>query len=424
MDQIITPSTGLIGTVQLPPDKSIAHRAAIFAALCKGKSQIVNFPDSADPQSTLACLRQLGVSIEEADGILYIEGRGLFGFDAPSEPLDCGNSGTTMRLLAGVLAGQPFDSVLTGDESLRSRPMERIAKPLRQMGADISLADGTAPIQITGGQTLQGMTYRLPVASAQVKSCVLLAGLHAEGETTVVETTPSRDHTERMLGMDVVEIGGERHLSVRGGQQPASGTWAVPRDISAAAFLLVAASITPYSNVEMRGVGLNPSRAGIIDVLQAMGASIDISEEREHSFEPLANLDVRSSKLQGVTIDGPLIPNLIDEIPVLAVAATQAEGRTEIRDAEELRVKETDRIEAIATNLRALGAEVETFDDGLAIEGPQELSGATVSSFHDHRIAMASAVAGLVASGKTTISGAEAAAISFPSFFDTLSELQ
>ncbi len=424
MDQIITPSTGLIGTVQLPPDKSIAHRAAIFAALSKGKSQIVNFPDSADPQSTLDCLRQLGVSIEEADGILYIEGRGLFGFDAPSEPLGCGNSGTTMRLLAGVLAGQPFDSVLTGDKSLRSRPMERIANPLREMGADISLADGTAPIQITGGQTLQGMTYRLPVASAQVKSCVLLAGLHAEGETTVVETTPSRDHTERMLGMDVVEIGGERHLSVRGGQQPVSGTWAVPRDISAAAFLLVAASITPYSNVEMRGVGLNPSRAGIIDVLQAMGASIDISEEREHSFEPLANLDVRSSKLQGVTIDGPLIPNLIDEIPVLAVAATQAEGRTEIRDAEELRVKETDRIEAIATNLRALGAEVETFDDGLAIEGPQELSGATVSSFHDHRIAMASAVAGLVASGKTTISDADAAAISFPAFFDTLSELQ
>ena len=423
MDHVLHPSRGLLGRVELPPDKSIAHRAALFAALSDGPSQIVNYPDAADPQSTLACLRQLGVEMEEEDGILYIEGVGLFGFTPPTEPLDCGNSGTTMRLLAGILAGQPFDSVLTGDASLRSRPMERIAAPLRQMGATIALADGCAPIRISGGADLQGMTYRLPVASAQVKSCVLLAGLHAAGETIVIEPTPSRDHTERMLGMDVVEIGGERHLSVRAGQTVATGTWAVPRDISAAAFFLVAGSIVPNSNLELRGVGLNPSRAGVVNVLRTMGADIDISDERTHSFEPLATLTVTSAPLQGLTIDGALIPNLIDEIPVLAVAATQAQGRTAIRDAAELRVKETDRIDAIATNLRALGAEIETFDDGLALDGPQPLTGTTLDSFGDHRIAMASAVAALVADGPTTITGAEHAEVSFPRFWEALTDV-
>ncbi|NBB85752.1 MAG: 3-phosphoshikimate 1-carboxyvinyltransferase [Bacteroidetes bacterium] len=423
MDQVLHPSRGLMGRVALPPDKSIAHRAALFAALADGPSQIVNYPAAADPQSTLACLRQLGVKIEEEDGVLYVEGVGRFGFTPPEKPLDCGNSGTTMRLLTGILAGQPFDSVLTGDASLRGRPMERIAAPLREMGAQISLTDGGAPIHITGGADLQGITYTLPVASAQVKSCVLLAGLHAAGETTVIEPTPSRDHTERMLGMDVVEIGGARHLSVREGQTVATGTWAVPRDISAAAFFLVAGSIVPGSALEMRSVGLNPSRAGVVDVLRTMGAAIDISDEREHSFEPLATLSVQSSPLHGVTIDGALIPNLIDEIPVLAVAATQARGRTIIRDAAELRVKETDRIAAIATNLRALGAAVDTFDDGLAIDGPQALSGATLDSFGDHRIAMATAVAALVADSPTTITGAEHAEVSFPQFWEALTSV-
>jgi len=301
--------------------------------------------------------------------------------------------------------------------------MERIAAPLREMGARITLADGCAPIRITGGADLQGITYTLPVASAQVKSCVLLAGLHAAGETTVIEPTPSRDHTERMLGMDVMEIGGARHLSVREGQRVATGTWAVPRDISAAAFFLVAGSIVPGSALEMRSVGLNPSRAGVVNVLRTMGATIDISDEREHSFEPLATLSVQSAPLHGVTIDGALIPNLIDEVPVLAVAATQARGRTTIRDAAELRVKETDRIAAIATNLRALGAAVETFDDGLAIDGPQMLSAATLDSFGDHRIAMASAIAALVADSATTITGAEHAKVSFPKFWEALTSV-
>lgn len=420
MDQVLHPSRGLMGRVTLPPDKSIAHRAALFAALADGPSQIVNYPDAADPQSTLSCLRQLGVEIEEEDGVLYVEGVGRFGFAPPDEPLDCGNSGTTMRLLTGILAGQPFDSVLIGDASLRGRPMERIAAPLREMGAKIELSNGCAPIRITGGADLQGITYTLPVASAQVKSSVLLAGLHATGETTVIEPTPSRDHTERMLGMDVVEIGGARHLSVRGGQTVATGTWAVPRDISAAAFFLVAGSIVPGSALEMRSVGLNPSRAGVVNVLRTMGASIDITDEREHSFEPLATLSVQSAPLHGLTLDGALIPNLIDEIPVLAVAATQATGRTTIRDAAELRVKETDRIAAIATNLRALNATLDTFDDGLAITGPQALAGAPVDSFGDHRIAMASAVAALVADGPTTITGAEHAEVSFPQFWDAL----
>jgi len=423
MDQVLHPSRGLMGRVALPPDKSIAHRAALFAALADGPSQIVNYPDAADPQSTLACLRQLGVEIVEEDGVLYVEGVGRFGFTPPVEPLDCGNSGTTMRLLTGILAGQPFDSVLTGDASLRGRPMERIAAPLREMGARITLADGCAPIRITGGADLQGISYTLPVASAQVKSCVLLAGLHAAGETTVIEPTPSRDHTERMLGMDVMEIGGARHLSVREGQRVATGTWAVPRDISAAAFFLVAGSIVPGSALEMRSVGLNPSRAGVVNVLRTMGATIDISDEREHSFEPLATLSVQSAPLHGVTIDGALIPNLIDEVPVLAVAATQARGRTTIRDAAELRVKETDRIAAIATNLRALGAAVETFDDGLAIDGPQMLSAATLDSFGDHRIAMASAIAALVADSATTITGAEHAKVSFPKFWEALTSV-
>ncbi len=425
MNQTIRKAARLRGEVALPPDKSIAHRTALLAALAEGASRIENYSPAADPQSTLACLRQLGVRIEaEEDGALRIDGRGLRGLKAPDGPLDCGNSGTTMRLLAGVLAGQPFESVLTGDASLHRRRMARIAEPLRRMGANVTLTEGHAPVRISGGENLHGITYRLPVASAQVKSCVLLAGLFAEGETTVVEPTSSRDHTERMLGLDVLELDGVRHLTVRGGHRVAARTWRVPGDFSAAAFFLVAGTLVPGSKLRLEGVGLNPSRSALLDVLSVMGARITVKNEHDQGGEPVGTLIARAAdSLNGVRVDGRLIPNLIDEIPVLAVAATQAEGRTVIRDAAELRVKETDRLAAIAAGLRALGAEIEEREDGLAIDGPVRLHGAPVDARGDHRIAMALAVAGLVAEGATEIHGAESVSVSFPGFWDELARV-
>ncbi len=423
MDQIVAKRSSLVGVIELPADKSIAHRAALFAALGDGTSHLVNYPASADPQSTLSCLRQLGVRIEEDEGSLVVEGVGLEGLKAPLGPLDCGNSGTTMRLLAGVLAGQPFDSTLIGDASLSGRPMERIAAPLRAMGATIELTDGHAPIRIRGTKALEGITYRLPVPSAQVKSCVLLAGLFARGETTVIETLPSRDHTERMLQLDAFDAGGERHLTVQRGRRIPRQAWAVPKDFSAAAFFLVAGAAAPNAEIRLPGVGINASRSALLDVLRAMGAVIVQDDERTYGGEPIADLAVRSSALHGVTVPEEFIANLIDEIPILSVAATQARGRTEIRNAGELRVKETDRIDAMTRNLRAMGADIQEFDDGLAITGPTPLHGATVDTYHDHRIAMAMGIAGLIAEGTTTIRDAEIAGVSFPGFWEVLAQL-
>lgn len=424
MKEVIKPTDSLLGAVELPADKSIAIRSALMAALSEGTSQVVNYPDSADPQSALSCLRQLGVSItKDENDILVVEGVGLNGLKPAAEPIDCGNSGTTMRLISGILAGQTFDSILTGDASLNSRPMNRIANPLREMGASITLQEGLPPIHIKGNQPLKGITYPLPMASAQVKSCVLLAGLYADGETTVVESKPSRDHTERMLGLDTLEMNGLRHISITKGRRIPAGTWAVPRDFSAAAFFLVAGAIIPHSEIRMNGVGINASRSALLDVLRAMGANIFIENERSHAGEPIADLVVRSSILRGVKIAGDVIPILIDEIPILTVAAAFAKGRTEIREAEELRVKETDRIDAMVKNMRALGAEVEEFEDGLAITGGATLKGTTVQSYDDHRIAMAMGVAGLRAEGETTIEEAECASISFPGFWDQLRKL-
>ncbi len=423
MTRTIAPALGLAGRLRLPADKSVSHRAALFAALAEGPSEIVGFSDAADPQATLRVLRSLGVETEERDGSLIVRGRGPRGFRPPSAPLDCGNSGTTMRLLAGVLAGQPFGSVLTGDASLSRRPMERIAEPLRRMGAAVRLTDGHAPVRITGGR-LRGIEYKLPVASAQVKGCVLLAGLLAAGTTTVVEPVPSRDHTERMLGLATMELGGQRTVTVAGGRAVRAQPWIVPRDFSAAAFFLVAGAVVSHSHVEMRSVGLNPSRSALLDVLRAMGATVSVANERERGHEPIADLTVQNEggRLHGVTVGGALIPNLIDEIPVLAVAAACAEGRTEIRDAAELRLKETDRLAATAAFLRAMGAEVEERSDGLVIDGGQ-LHGATVESEGDHRTAMAAAVAALAAEGETTIRDAECVAVSFPGFWDELDAL-
>jgi len=420
MNQTVSRAARLHGTVSLPADKSIGHRTALLSALADGRSRIENYPSSADPQSTLSCLEQLGVPFEQDGHTVHVDGQGLEGLAAPDAPLDCGNSGTTMRLIAGILAGQPFDSVLTGDASLRSRPMARIADPLREMGAEVALTDGHAPIRIAGGAALRGMTYRLPIASAQVKSCVLLAGLFAEGTTTVIEPTPSRDHTERMLGLPVDTVDGVRHLTVEPDHRVPARTWHVPGDFSAAAFFLVAASIVPDSEVHLGGVGMNPSRNALLDVLRTMGADIEVTNERMKGGEPIADVTVRGTALHATHVDGDQVPNLIDEIPVLAVAAACATGRTEIRDAAELRVKETDRLDAMAKNLRALGADVDEFEDGLAVEGPAALQGATVSSFDDHRIAMAMGVASLVADGTTTITEADCARVSFPNFWDEL----
>ncbi|MEZ4696161.1 MAG: 3-phosphoshikimate 1-carboxyvinyltransferase [Rhodothermales bacterium] len=427
MKQVVAHAQAFVGVPELPPDKSIAHRAAMISAISDGVSRIVNYPSSADPQSTLSCLRQLGVSVtfeETGDdgGIMVVQGVGLRGLKAPSRQLDCGNSGTTMRLLSGILAGQGFESKLVGDDSLSSRPMERIAEPLRRLGASVSTTDGHAPIVIGGGK-LHGVHFETPVRSAQVKSAILLAGLYADGETSVTEAAPTRDHTERMLGLSAIQIGGQRVINVQPIKRIPSRTWTVPSDFSAAAFFIVAATVLENAKSIMMGVGLNPTRSALLDVLKAMGAKIGISNERERGGEPIADLQIESAALSGVVIDEALIPNLIDELPILAVAATQAEGRTLVRGAGDLRNKESDRIDAVCVNLRALGASVEEFDDGFAITGPTKLTGTTVSSYHDHRIAMSMGVAGLIASGETTVENSECVAISFPGFWDELEKM-
>ncbi len=426
MVQTIPQASSLHGTVSLPADKSISHRSAILSALGRGRSHIYNFPNSADPLSTLDCVRTLGIDAKRDDeGALAIRGRGLDGLQPPTQPLDCGNSGTTMRLLSGVMAGQKFGSVLTGDESLQQRPMERIADPLQAMGARIELRGGSAPIRVRATRSgLDPIEYRLPVASAQVKSCVLLAGLYANGRTVVIESTPSRDHTERMLGLEIQEVGGERHIIVEEDHTVPVTNWSVPGDFSGAAFFLVAGSLVPDSELHLDDVGLNPSRTALLDVLDGMGADITVENERVQGSEPVGDLIVRSAPLSGIDVGGRLIPNLIDEVPVIAVAAACATGRTEIRDAEELRVKETDRLHAMAENLRVLGANVKEREDGLIIDGNgPNLLGGSVKSYDDHRIAMAMGVAGLVAHGTTTVANAECARVSFPGFWDELTRV-
>ncbi|MBT6423832.1 MAG: 3-phosphoshikimate 1-carboxyvinyltransferase [Bacteroidetes Order II. Incertae sedis bacterium] len=422
--RIIQPSRGLVGSVELPPDKSIAHRAALFSALADGTSHIVGFPEAEDPQSTLACLRQLGIRIEDTETGLAIHGKGLHGLKASDTPLDCGNSGTTMRLLSGILAGQPFSSTLVGDASLSVRPMGRITDPLRLMNAEIDSTEGHAPLHIRAAYPLKAMEYPLPVASAQVKSCVLLAGLFAKGTTTIIEDIPSRDHTERMLGLSSFTVGSAKHISIDGDFSILPRMWSIPADFSAAAFFLVAGCILPDTALHLPRVGLNPSRTGLLDVLRAMGADIQIRNERVVSGETLADLDVRTSALNGLEVKGDIVANIIDEIPILCVAAALAEGTTHIKDATELRHKETDRIRAMVDGLSALGVQVTEQEDGLEITGGTSLSGGDVSSFGDHRIAMSMAIAGLAASEPVRIEGSQAASISYPGFWDTLERLR
>lgn len=424
METTIAPGGRLLGTVRLPADKSIAHRSALLSGLADGVSEISGYSDAEDPASTLACLRQLGVDWTRDGDRVRIEAEGLEGLSESADPIDCGNSGTTMRLLAGILAGQPFSSRMIGDASLSARPMGRIAGPLRRMNARVTLTDGHAPIDLAPSDGLRGITYRLPIPSAQVKSCVLLAGLFAEGPTTVVETTPSRDHTERMLDLTVEEEGGQRRITVPPGTRIPARTWTVPRDFSAGAFFLVAAAVVPESRIRMEGVGLNPTRSGLLSVLEAMGARIEIANRRTVSGEPVGDLTVESAPLEGTSVDPDLVPVLIDEIPVLAVAGACAAGPLEVREAEELRVKETDRIAAVVANLRALGVEVEEFEDGFAVKGRGSLRAGRLESFGDHRMAMAMGVAALAADGPCTIVGAEHAAVSFPAFWDELTRIR
>lgn len=419
----VQPSRGLRGEITVPGDKSISHRAVMFGAISRGESRITGFLNGEDSLGTARAFRLMGIRIDEIGPTeLIVHGKGIDGLSEPTDVLDLGNSGTSMRLLTGLLAGQSFFSVLTGDQYLRKRPMGRVTGPLAAMGAGIDGRDGgkLAPLAIRGSR-LRGMHYESPIASAQVKSAVLLAGLYADGETSVSEPEKSRDHTERMLSGfgATVRVEGLK-ATVMGRPELVGRPVAVPGDISSAAFFIVAATIVPGSELLIRNVGVNPTRTGIIDALRQMGANISLENQRDEAGEPVADLLVRSSSLKGITLGGEIIPRMIDEVPVLAVAAALAEGETMIRDAKELRVKETDRIATMATELRKVGAEVEELPDGMRVVGGKPLDGAICESHGDHRVAMSMLVAGLVAKGETTVNGTRWIETSFPGFEQTL----
>ncbi len=434
----------------MPGDKSISHRAALIAALARGDSQLRNFSSSSDCAATLDCLGKLGVRVERLGNDVRVRGVGTGGLSAPADPLDCGNSGSTMRMLAGVLAAHEFSSILTGDDSLRLRPMRRIIEPLELMGTQVASENGYPPLRIAGRKELRALSYELPIASAQVKTCLLLAGLHAHGRTEVVERTGStRDHTERMLRWFGVSLELESEpararadavsrCAVNGPVSFDGREVRIPGDFSSAAFLIAAAALVPGSDLEIENLGLNPSRIQLLDTLRAVGADIEVVETREECDEPVGTLRILGSKAfdeadcalqddaaadrlrRSTTISGSASAALIDELPLLAVVGTQLPGGIVIRDAGELRFKETDRITATVTNLRAMGAEVEEYEDGLVINGPVKLKGAVVDSFGDHRIAMAFAVAALLGEGASEIRNSACVSVSFPEFFECL----
>ncbi len=422
----LTASGPLRGEVTPPPDKSISHRALIFASIARGRSTIRNLLMADDPLRTLNAMRALGVKVDDAGEAVTVQGVGLYGLEEPEDVIDCGNSGTTMRLLAGLLSGQPFFSVLTGDGSLRRRPMKRVIAPLRLMGADIRgrAGDTLAPLAIRGGK-LRGIHYKSPVASAQVKSAVLIAGLYAEGETVLEEPRKSRDHTERMLPVMGAGLRTEGlKVTLRGGHELTSFEMAVPGDFSSAAFFMVAAAIVEGSEVLIRKVGMNPTRTGLFDIMKRMGADLEILHEENVSGEKVADILCRyTGGLAATTVGPEEVPSMIDEFPVFCVLASQAEGTTSIRGAGELRLKESDRIAAMAFELRKMGVEITEYPDGLEIRGPAKLRGAPLEGHDDHRVAMALSVAALVAEGGTTLRGISAVDISFPGFYDQLRAL-
>ncbi len=424
MSQLTVKSkVSLHGTVSVPGDKSISHRALLLGALADGVTQVKGFLPCGDCLATLGCLRALGVGVEAHDETtLTVHGRGLYGLEAPAAPLNCARSGTTMRLLTGILAGQAFMSVLTGDPQLLRRPMYRVGDPLRRMGAEIEETDGHAPLTVRGRE-LQGVDQTLAIPSAQVKSALLLAGLYADGPTTICQPGPARDHTERMLAAMGASIETDE-LSVTLSPSSLSPlSLLIPGDISSAAFPLVAALLVPGSKVTIAGVGINPTRTGLLDVLQGMGGDITVHNERTQGNEPVADVTARASALHGVEIGGDTVVRMIDEFPLLAMAATQAEGTTIVRDAAELRVKETDRIATVVEELRALGARIETRPDGFAVEGPTVLHGGLVDSHGDHRLAMALAVAGLIAQEGVVIKSTDCISDSFPGFAEVMQKI-
>lgn len=416
----------LQGTLMIPGDKSVSHRSIMFGAIATGKTTVDGFLLGEDCLSTIDCFRKLGVKIDVEGTNVSIDSPGIEGWQEPTEVLYTGNSGTTTRLMLGILAGSNVHSVMTGDASIGKRPMRRVIDPLRQMGAHITgRANGQYTPLAIQGTTLQAIDYNMPVASAQVKSAILLAGLRAEGTTIVRETEVSRDHTERMLrqfGAQVDEVDGV--IALQGGQALTGTHVSVPGDISSAAFFLVAGAICEGSKITLQNVGINPTRDGIIEVLHNMGTSITVMPNEDSQSEPTATITIETSALTGTTIEGDIIPRLIDEIPILALIATQANGKTIIKDAEELKVKETDRITAVVDELKKLGASIEATEDGMIIEGPTPLRGARLKTYGDHRIGMMGAVAALITDGSVTLDDAECIAVSYPSFFKHIEEVK
>ena len=418
-------SGSLKGEIQVPGDKSISHRAVMLGSLAKGTTRITGFLQGADCLSTISCFEKMGVSIENTGDTVLVHGRGMRGLEKPEGVLDCGNSGTTMRLISGILSAQDFDVTLTGDASIQKRPMKRIMDPLSRMGASIKSlpGNGCAPLYIQG-RPLTGIHYASPVASAQVKSSVLLAGLYADGETAVKEPSLSRDHTERMLGLFGADIASEGTTArITPAKELFAADIQVPGDISSAAYFIAAGLIVPGSQILIKNVGINPTRAGILEVCRKMGGDIRMLNRNEGRGEPTADLLVTHSILKGTVIEGDIIPTLIDELPVIAAMACFAEGETIIRDASELKVKESNRIAVMAQNLTAMGAQVQETDDGLRILGGRPLHGAVIDSHDDHRIAMTFAVAALCSQGETKIQGRECVNISYPAFYKDLGSL-
>jgi len=420
-----TNSKGLKGTIRVPGDKSISHRSIIFGSLAKGETKVYDILRGEDVLSTIQVFRDLGVSIQDDGDVIRIQGVGFQGLQVPTAPLDMGNSGTSIRLISGVLAGQDFSVTMVGDDSLSKRPMDRVAIPLRQMGVEIA-GQGERdcpPLHEKGTHQLQPIHYRLPVASAQIKSALIFAALQAEGKSTIIEKEKTRDHTEDMIR----QFGGEiqvdgKTIHIQGGQEFEGQTVIVPGDISSAAFWLVAGLILPDSVIKIENVGLNQTRTGILDVIQEMGGDLTVEDRDEKAVS--ASLTVKTSSLKGIRIDGELIPRLIDELPIIALLATQANGQTVIADAEELRVKETDRIQVVADSLNAMGANVVPTEDGMIITGPTPLHGADLETFGDHRIGMMAAIAALLVSeGNVVLDRAEAINTSYPSFFEDLETL-
>ncbi len=421
---VTNPSLSLRGEITIPGDKSISHRAMMIGAIAKGTTKITGFLTSADCLATMHALQKMGVKIDIHENIVLVHGVGKYGLHAPTTAINCENSGTTMRLLAGILAGQSFSSVLTGDKSLQNRPMERIVRPLRQMGADIIATDDKAPLYINGVSPLHGIDYEMPTASAQVKSCLLFAGMYANSDTIIHDAGHTRDHTERMLtAFSYPILKSESEITIKSKGECLACDLKIPGDISSAAFFIVAATILEGSSLFIRDVGINSGRIGIIKILQLMGASIEILNKRLYGEEPVADLFIKSAKLQGIDIPISLVPSAIDEFPIIFIAAAYAKGHTLLHGAKELRYKESDRIKVMISGLQNLGIDAQELEDGVYIRGG-EIQGGEVDGFDDHRVAMSFAIAGLVANGPVTINNSSGYVTSFPNFIELALKLK